>query len=162
MLLYSATSFDALTLERYRRFLETNITGLKFLDKTQELSDHQTAGEICDSAVRWLREATRDSTKFPLVFAENVNYGFRRNLFGLRSFAILLCLFTFAGLEIYGWIAMYGYAPAAPRRLWVAEILPIIGVMCWQFMVTPDFVKTVAFEYATKLISACDSPHLVK
>ena len=49
-----------------------------------------------EEAVTALREATRDTSRFPLVFAENANYGFRRNLWGLRpigtTIAVLLVL----------------------------------------------------------------------
>ena len=45
-----------------------------------------------DSAARWLRKATRDRRQFNLVFTENVSYGFRRNLFGVRWIGGLVAL----------------------------------------------------------------------
>ena len=54
-----------------------------------------------------LREATRDTSRFPLVFAENANYGFRRNLWGLRPIgtgvAVVLLLFSWALLLLTVW-----------------------------------------------------------
>ena len=43
-----------------------------------------------EEAVTSLREATRDTSRFPLVFAENANYGFRRNLWGLKPIGALI------------------------------------------------------------------------
>ena len=54
-----------------------------------------------------LREATRDTSRFPLVFAENANYGFRRNLWGLRPIgtgvAVVLLLFSWTLLLLTVW-----------------------------------------------------------
>ena len=79
------------------------------------LPDHQDE-ETCsawadtkyEEVVRSLREATRDTSRFPLVFAENVNYGYRRNLWGLRPFGtpiaviLTLCSWTLLALTIWG------------------------------------------------------------
>ena len=43
-----------------------------------------------EEAVTSLREATRDTSRFLLVFAENANYGFRRNLWGLKPIGALI------------------------------------------------------------------------
>ena len=52
--------------------------------KEEEESSPVSADTKYKSAIGSLLEATRDTSKFPLVFAENANYGFRRNLWGLR------------------------------------------------------------------------------
>ena len=59
------------------------------------------------AAVRALRDSTRDGGRFPLVFAENVNYGFRRNLWGLKligvPIAVVLVLFAWTLLTLTVW-----------------------------------------------------------
>lgn len=37
----------------------------------------------------WLRGTTRDTKQYPLLFEENIAYGFRRNLLALRPYALL-------------------------------------------------------------------------
>ena len=39
-----------------------------------------------------LQGATRDRSRFELVFAENVNYGFRRNMWGLKPWGLPMAL----------------------------------------------------------------------
>lgn len=162
MLMYKSSPLDKLTLDRYRKTLESNISGLKFFDATQENLDQSGAAMVCNSAVKWLREATRDPKKFHLVLADNINYGFRRNLFGIRPLAISLCLLAFTSLEIYAWFVMDGYVTRLFDHFFIAESVLIIAVLMWGFVVTDSFVKTTAFSYATTLLSACDSPLLVK
>ena len=76
--------------------------------KEEEESSPVSADTKYKSAIGSLLEATRDTSKFPLVFAENANYGFRRNLWGLRPIgtpiAVVLALgsWTFAVVNHMG------------------------------------------------------------
>ena len=49
-----------------------------------EVENPDAADESYEDAVVVLRARTRDQTEFPLIAAENANYGFRRNALGLR------------------------------------------------------------------------------
>jgi len=159
MLMYQSTSLEFVTLARYRRILEACISGLKFLDKEQEKLDPNGAADVCRSAVRWLRETTRDVKKYPVIFAENVNYGFRRNLFGVKPSAIFLCFFTFVVLELFTWFAN---GNVASNHILLMESLLILISLLWYIIVNERFVKTAAFAYATALFLACDSQQLIK
>ena len=80
-----------------------------------------------------LREATRDTSRFPLVFAENANYGFRRNLWGLRPIgtgvAVVLLLFS-----------------------WTLLLLTVWGRPCpdpwWNVLANPDSVAVIRIAVA--------------
>ena len=117
-------------------------------------------------AIRSLREATRDTTKFPLVFAENANYGFRRNLWGLRPIgtpiAVLLTLYswTLLSLTIWGrpwpepwWDILPNPDSVAVIRLAVAVANTSLAAL-WIFWVKPSWIKTVADAYAMKLLES--------
>ena len=114
-----------------------------------------------------LREATRDMTKFPLVFAENANYGFRRNLWGLRpigapiAVVIALVLWILLSLTIWGrpwpdpwWDVFVKPDIAVVIRLAAAvldTILAALWLFCW---VKPSWVKAAADTYATRLMES--------
>ena len=49
-----------------------------------EKRDPERADQVYDACVSCLIERTRDKTRFRLLFEENCNYGFRRNLWGMK------------------------------------------------------------------------------
>lgn len=55
-----------------------------------EQADPAAADEFYRRGGNWLRENTRDPKKFKILFEENVTYGFRRNLLGLKWAALAL------------------------------------------------------------------------
>ena len=160
LLLRSTSNLDHLTLERYRKFLEARVSGLRFLDEEVESVDLKNAIAVCESSVKWLREATRDTKKFPLVFSENTNYGFRRNLLGVKPAALLLSIASMLAVGTHAWIVGAGEWGSVPIHSWLAAAVALVGLLFWIFVVTSEFVKTTAFAYATALLAACDSPHL--
>ena len=132
----------------------------------QEEANPQEADTKYEEAVASLREATRDSAKFPLVFAENVNYGFRRNLWGLRpiggAIAVALALpsLTLLLLTIWGrpwpepwWDVFVNPDSVVVIRLAVAVAHTSLAAI-WLFWVKPSWVKAVADTYAVQLMES--------
>jgi hypothetical protein len=54
----------------------------------EETTDPVEADHCYERASAWLRNRTRESKAFPLLFEDNLSYGFRRNLLALRSYAV--------------------------------------------------------------------------
>lgn len=158
MLLRATSQLDQITLDRYRKVLEGKVPGLQFPDSASEASDPTKVAEICESAVKWLREATRDTKKFALVFAENINYGFRRNLLGVKPLALVICALTLAATVLHAWLSTAGNLSAVTPQSWSAVVVACIGLVVWGLVINADFVKTTAFAYATALLATCDSP----
>lgn len=75
--------------DRYRAFVAGE---LKKAAPTQqdEAQQPERAKDFYLAANTWLREHTRDTKKFSLLFGENITYGFRRNLLGLKSVALCM------------------------------------------------------------------------
>ena len=132
----------------------------------EEKADPQWADTAYEKAVASLREATRDNIKFPLVFAENVNYGYRRNLWGLRpigeSIAVALTLlsWTLLLLTIWGrpwpdpwWDVFVNPDSTAVIRIAVAFVNTAIAIF-WLFWVKPSWVKSMADAYAMRLMES--------
>ncbi len=108
----------------------------------------------------YLRNNTRDKTKFPLVFKELVSYGFRRNLWGLKSTALivlLLCICT-NYLVFANRVGNFSF-DLFPSEFWVSSACYIVISVIWIFKITKHWVRPLAFEYAKQL---CASVELLK
>jgi hypothetical protein len=120
-----------------------------------ELADPDAADELYESCTHFLRERTRDKGTFPLVFAENVSYGFRRNLLGLRPVGITTSL---VGLVI-GAFASGATGYRTPYFV-VAPLSAVVSgglLLFWIARVNSGWVKQAADAYADRLLGACDT-----
>ena len=81
---------NQVTLRRQHQKLAKLIADLKIPTLEQERDNLVHADQVYDSCVAVLRGRTRDRKKFPLVFEENCNYGFRRNLLGLKPLGLFI------------------------------------------------------------------------
>ena len=117
-------------------------------------------------AVRSLRDVTRYQAKFPLVFAENVNYGFRRNLWGLKPIGMPIAVglffvsWTLLMLTTWGrpwpdpwWDVFVNPDSAAVIRLAVAVVGTAFAAF-WLIWVKPSWVKVAANAYALRLLES--------
>jgi hypothetical protein len=124
----------------------------------------------------WLKERTR-SREFSMVHRENAQYGFRRNLRGLKPVGIALCLLTllaslvaviYSNPSFISLVGSYdsrgvlqvlgGLGPAVLSALAVNTV----AVFLWIFVVTKTWVKEAGFQYATALLACCDKISLQK
>ena len=140
---------DAQVTERFHRFLETRISDWQAPTPIVEDEDPENSFKVYDSAIKWLIERTRDKERFPLVFAENVNYGFRRNVLGLKVWGILISL---ASLGVSIWFV---YKSLTPLGI-ASTVLSVLFCLWWLAVVSEGWVHKAAREYASKLLSSCD------
>ena len=100
-----------------------------------------------------LRRLTRDTERFPLVYKGNTEYGFRRNLLGLKKIGLSAAV---VALGPSGWALLHG---------WNAEnvILPVPAVAAfltgciavgWLIGVRSTSVRITADCYARYLLEA--------
>lgn len=155
------STIDAITKRRIHEFLSKKL-GVPFPDPAAELADPAAADQVYAAGTRWLLEHTRDRKQFPLLFAENVAYGFRRNALGLRPFAIVVCIAAIAGVLIaQDVVTMTGIDWTALRRLSNGSLLSIAVsvsfLLVWLLYFTKQSVRSAAFSYADMLLRACDS-----
>ena len=106
-------------------------------------------------AVQWLLAQAPDRRRFPLVFQENVNYGFRRNLWGLRPAGLMI-----ATTCLVANVAAIFAAHNAENKLHVEGLIALIItsllVFLWIKIVKPDWVRVPAFAYARALFQMCE------
>ncbi len=135
--------------QRHRRLAEL-LPDLKFPSAEEEAADPVSADEVYEAAVGYLRENTRDRDRFRLVFEENCNYGFRRNLFGVKPVGVAMALLGMAAVLVIlsGRLDMEAHVPTAVA----ACAINLLLLLAWLFWITPNWVKAAADEYADRLL----------
>ena len=156
-MLCSDSNLDERTKARYRACLEQRIDGWVAPSQADEEADREGALSRYDTAVRWLRERTRDRDRFGGVFQASVSYGLRRNAYGARwvgrtlaSLAVIVnlgALYYATRIEIDP-ISIVSIAPLLISMIWTGG---------WLKVVRERWVRDAADAYARALLATCDS-----
>jgi hypothetical protein len=152
-------TLDPITKKRFHSVLREHISGLELPTREEENSSPDSADAAYASAVAWLREATRDAKKFPLILAENASYGFRRNAYGAKGLGLSLSLLAL----VWNIVAVLWRGPMPPDSLANAAVgggVSVVMLAIWLLVVREVWVKEAAVAYAHRLLAACDSPAL--
>lgn len=168
LLLRHDSRLDPYTRQRYISFLENNINGLNFPSAKQERDNSQHSNRVYRSAINWLKERTR-GVEFSLLLKENIDYGFRRNLRGLKPIGIgsnllgigliLTLLYRDHGGAIW---QLERWAELNPLIVF-SLLLSLLAIVAWLFIINDRWVEEAAWCYAERLLSACDTlPHTIK
>jgi hypothetical protein len=140
------------TLARYHE-AAARLTGKALPTTSEEAANPESADCIYEMVGDSLREKTRDAKKFPLLFKELVSYGFRRNLFGLKSFGVTVaccCIALQVAVAARAEVTHRALA-AAPLLMLLANVVLLAG---WLFIVSPAWVRVPADAYAERLLAA--------
>ncbi|MGH8227058.1 MAG: hypothetical protein ACREU3_03990 [Steroidobacteraceae bacterium] len=162
MLRHRDKRIDSITKTRYKVFLQDSPAGLRFPSAAEEEADPGVADEVYRSATRWLLSQTRDIKRYALLFQQNISYGFRRNMLGLRPWGFGASV---VALTAVGTVAAYQVIVGGPvDSARVVAILVAGGEFgFWLIAVRPEWVRIAANAYALELLGACDSlPAAVK
>ncbi|RWO89568.1 hypothetical protein [Mesorhizobium sp.] len=153
-------TLDTKSKDRYLKFL-----GQRLEEKAPSQVDEEFNPAAADAFYvrcgNWLRPRTRDKAKFRLLFEENVTYGFRRNLYGLKMFCIFL---NFA--VIFACFLFFGLA-REEHSLWLlfgVFVFAILHALYFLFAVTKKSVLDASNQYGRELALSCevlmdDKPH---
>lgn len=126
-------------------------------DAPTEAADPAEADRRYEEAITILRERTRDHARFPLVLAENKEYGFRRNMLGLRPLGIAVAVVS-AAVSVAALVAPFA---GSDDIAWIvsAASSTVVGLL-WGRLVTPDWVRGASELYADRLFEAAESLRL--
>ena len=155
MLRNRQSSLERTTLARYHLKL-AELLGRSMPDADVEKDDVRGADDIYASATQILREKTRDKQKFPLIYAENVNYGFRRNLWGMKGIGITLSAIGIILCLMHIFISWRLQIPMSPAPF-VGALVNIFLLFGWLTLITPGWVRIPADAYARNLLASLDS-----
>lgn len=150
--------FDKHTKQRYHQKLQQLCPVPVPPDAELESSHPLTTDDIYHAWTKYLISQTRDNKKFSLLLKENTSYGFRRNLWGLRPFAIGLALTLLLSNYFYWALKLNVFNPLKfPDSFFYTSIAILLLVLFWLLVVTKGWIKLVAFSYAERLCEAVDN-----
>jgi len=164
VLRHSDETFDAVTTTRYHLILAKKL-GRCFPNEQEEALDPKAADAIYTSAGNMLREVTKDTKQFNLLFKDNISYGFRRNGLGIKRIGIAICFCSIFWLvarqDIGRWTTRLPSLKEIESLMSAGEFLTLavslVMLLFWFFYFTEDSVRDAAFSYARKLVLACES-----
>jgi hypothetical protein len=156
MLRYSDETFDPASKEHYRAFLSSKINR-PVPTEQQEQDDPKTVDAFYERCGTWLRENTRGK-KFSVLFAENVTYGYRRNLYGLKWPALLanLALVMLCGFLLYR-TGVLDSEDETTIALLIVVALAAVHSLFMGFGVSRHSVIEASRTYARQLILSCET-----
>ena len=148
-------TFNPVIRKRYHKKLQELLPDYDLPTPETEKQNPQAADQVYEACTRYLIDQTRDKQRFPLVYKENVYYGFLRNLWGMKSLGIALALL---GMTICGgraW-AIWGKPESISFELVAGGCLCLLLCVLWMFWVSPSSVRIAANAYAERLLETCD------
>lgn len=172
LLLRHTGPLDPHTLARYHAYLTKNIKGLVFPTMHDEQENLLEADLAYQSAVKWLKEKTRGK-QYKMITRENIQYGFRRNLLGMKPLGIAACVTVLFASALAILIVKpdvqiaFANGTLSPLVKELKDLGPtIIGsifvnclaIVGWVLVVNEMWVKSAAFHYAEALLASCDAP----
>ena len=154
---------DPLTKQRHHALLAARL-GINFPSADDERMVPAQADQLYETASRWLLEQTRDAGRFGLLLKENIDYGFRRNLYGVKYLGLAVAVICL--LVIVSDVGLF--LAVSPddlvQRLMSATLAQIVALglcasmlMAWWLGVSERRVRSAAFAYAERLVAACES-----
>lgn len=143
-------------LARYHKKLQELLPDTKIPTPAEEQADPAGADEIYKNCTAFLRAKSRDRKRFALVFEENCNYGFRRNLWGMKPLGITTALAGIVAVAFYFVVNYFGKGVAVPPRALMCGVGNLLLLLGWVLWFTPDWVKIPAEAYAERLLEASE------
>lgn len=154
---YRGKVINPITLARCHAALMAAVPGLQLPDsKEAEKADWDSAKKGYESASDFLREATRDKAVFRLVYAENVNYGFRRNLWAMKPAGIAISVLSIVAVSVHASQRYLANEPL-PGLDAAAAFLSAALIALWLARFNKAWVRTAADEYSTRLVTAAET-----
>lgn len=156
MMRYSDDTFDPASKEAYRAFYASKIN--QPIPTEEAENANVTAGDaFYERGGAWLRENTRGK-KFSVLLSENITYGYRRNLLGLKLPALLvnLALILLCGFLLYK-KGTFDTDDETTIALLIVVALAVVHSLFMGFGVSRQAVHEASRQYARQLILSCET-----
>jgi hypothetical protein len=140
--------------ERWHKCL-AKLVGKAFPTAQEEVADPTVADQLYEAGIKLLINKTRAGKKFPLVYKENVQYGFCRNLYAMKTTGIIISfLSTVVSCAAGIWLSHND----GPQMIqWICMATSALFLFWWIFKVKSDWVKVPAFAYAERLLESTEN-----
>lgn len=147
---HSNSEFNQVTRGRVHAKLRD--LGLHVPSADEEARDAQAADAHYESCTDDLIRRTRDSALYPLVFKGLTDYGFRRNLLGLKPVGLPIGMVALLGCVASAWI---GWNAEEPPAVAIGSALLTLGLLLtWLVWVNEKAVSLAANRYARYLLES--------
>ena len=164
ILRHTDNTIDSVTKSRYMDRLALLISNFRPTTPEFEQANPERADELYRSASNYLREHTRNTAIYPLVFKENIAYGFARNIRAFKSLGIFITVSSLLGSLVITYLDATTLGIMSPRLVIQKISFPYLGLIAihlsmlcaWVFLVTESWVKLRGVAYAKRLYSACE------
>lgn len=153
---HSNTEFNSVRRTRCHNKLQQMIPDIKIPSVEEEKNNPKLADEIYEACVKYIISQTRDIDKYPLLYKENVNYGFLRNLWGLKKFGICMSILSIILSCLYIGINWCKGSHITLESIFIM-LLCLVILLSWIFWVKPDKVRIAAEAYAKRLLECCET-----
>lgn len=151
---HADTTLNVHTRDRYHE-KAAQLLGIRMPTPISEHDDPRAADKIYEAYSNLLLERTRDKKQFPLIFQELTNYGFRRNLWGLKPIGLALTAFCLLFQVIWLLAGLPAHRlPSAASISSLAITTPLL--FCWIFLINPHWVRIAADAYAERLLASSE------
>ncbi len=138
-------------LRQRRREQLQRVSGIVLPTQADEIADPSGSDERYHEATRVLISMVRDAgDRFPRVQEENINYGFRRNLLGVKPLATATLLIA-AGASVI--TACRG---GGSSTFWLILALDFVLFLFWIGIVNSAWVWQAGDKYAERLLETMD------
>ena len=144
--------------DRYRAFMALQI-GSAAPSINEEGTNPHKSNEFYSSAGNWLREHTRDTKKFAILFNENITYGFRRNLLGLKPVALAsnVVVLALCGAVLCFPQSYFEELPNLKEKIVVTMTAAILHSIFMIAAVREASVFEASRTYGRQLILSCET-----
>jgi hypothetical protein len=107
-----------------------------------------------DAAVAVVISQTRDTKRFKLLYNENRNYGYERNLYGLRVLGRAVAA-TCLAVSLVAIAVLIGLLDREVRDEWLVGVVVLLALLLlWILLPSRERTRTTAFKYAEQLLDA--------
>ena len=156
-LLMPDSEIPEITLKRYyRKIAAFEPEFSEFGDVELNKAQGRITTNLCKSVVTWLRAKTRDNKVFRLVYEENINYGFIRNMYNLKWFGII---FNCIALTLLGVFIFTPCLESSKPSLLLMVLETAAHIMVTIYLIaaiTKKKVEASAKRYAKALVETID------
>jgi len=156
VLLRHSDSNNKTILERRHNKLQRLLPDVKLPTPEQEKANPLEADEVYETCTSFLRSHTRYNEKYPLIFKENCSYGFRRNLWAMKSIGISTTILGLVITLVFLSHAIIDKTEPIPVDAIICGSVNSILLLLWLFWLKPDWVKIPAVAYAERLMESLE------
>jgi hypothetical protein len=140
--------------ERWHKNL-SKLLGKPFPTASEESANPMAADDIYSAAVKLQISKTRDTKKYHLLFKENIQYGFCRNLFAMKSTGMVIATLSLIfSISTAIWFIHIGDPKIMP---WICSAAISMFLYWWITVVNPAWVRQSANAYAERLFESVET-----